>query len=169
MLFLQHALILDRHYLDEVFHIVVPVVEHGAGELTACIEIMLADELVQLLAVGAVLDKVDFHHIHVAEVVEVVVLVPYVGHTATHTCGKVAARLAEHYHASACHVLATVVASTLDDSDGTRVAHTEAFAYLTVDIQLARCGSIESSIAGDDVVFGREVAADRRQDGNTAS
>ena len=37
LLFLQHTLILDRHYLDEVFHIVVPVVEHGAGELTACI------------------------------------------------------------------------------------------------------------------------------------
>ena len=115
----------------------VPVVEHGAGEFTAGIEIVLADELVQLLAVCAVLDEIDFHHVHVAEVVEVVVLVPYIGYTTTHTSGKVTTCLTEHYHASACHVLAAVVASTLDDSNGTRVAYSEAFAYLTIDIQLA--------------------------------
>ncbi len=147
----------------------VPVVEHGAGELTACIEVVLANQLVQLLAVGAVLHEVDLHHVHVAEVVEVVVLVPYIGNTTTHTCGEVTARLTEHYHSTACHVLTAVVAGTLDDGYGTRVAHTEALAHLTVDVQLTACGTIETGVTCDDVVLGREVAADGRKDRNTTS
>ena len=78
LLLLENSLILDWHYLDEILYVVVPVVEHGTGELTACVEIMLTNQLVQLLAIGAVLHEVDFHHIHVTEVIEVVVLIPYI-------------------------------------------------------------------------------------------
>ncbi len=123
----------------------------------------------QLLAIGAVLHEVDLHHIHVAEVVEVVVLVPYVGDTTTHTSGEVTASLTEHYHTTARHVLAAVVAGTLDDGYGTRVADTETLTYLTVDVKLTTCGTVETGVTSDDVVLGREVAADRRKDGNTTS
>ena len=54
LLLLENSLVLDWHYLDEILYVVVPVVEHGTGELTAGIEIMLTDQLVQLLAIGAV-------------------------------------------------------------------------------------------------------------------
>ena len=40
-------------------------------------------------------------------------------HTTTHTSGEVTARLAEYYHTTACHILTTVIACTLDDGNGT--------------------------------------------------
>ena len=124
---------------------------------------MLADELVQLLAVVAVIDEVYLHHVHVAEVVEVVVLVPHVGHAARHAGGEVAASLAEHHDTSASHILAAVVARTLDDGSRAGVAHAEALAHLAVDVELAARGAIQTRVAGDDVVLGGEVAAYRRQ------
>ena len=88
LLFLQNSLILYWHHLDEVVDIMAPIVEHGTCELRTSIEIMLADKLVELLAIVAIFNKVNLHHIHIAEIVEIVVLVPYVGHTSrlTSTC-----------------------------------------------------------------------------------
>ena len=157
LFFLEHALVLDRHYLDEVFNVAVPVVEHGTGEFAARVEIVLADELVKLLAVGVFFHEIDFHHVHVAEIVEVVVLVPDVGHAARHTSGEVASRLAKHYHASTRHIFTAVVAGTLDDGNGSRVAHTETFTHLAVDVEFARGGTIETGVTGDDVVLGMEI------------
>ena len=169
LLLLENSLVLDWHYLDEILYVVVPVIEHGTGKLTAGIEIMLTDQLVQLLAIGAVLHEVDLHHIHVTEVIEVVVLIPYVGNTTTHTSGEVTAGFTENYYSTARHILAAVVTSTLNHGDGTGVTNTKALAYLTIDIQLTACGTIQTGVTGDDVILGREVAADRRKDGNTTS
>ena len=80
---------------------------------------MLAYEFQQFLARDAVLDEVDFNHIHVAEVVECVLGVVNVGHTTTHACSEVAARLAEHHHTTSRHVFAAVVAGSFDDGNGT--------------------------------------------------
>ena len=166
---MQYSLVFDWHYLDEVLYVVIPIIEHGASQLTACVEIVLTNQLVQLLAIGAVLDEVDLHHIHITEVVEVVVLVPDISDTTAHTSGEVAASLTEHYDTSTGHVLTAVVACTLDDGDGTRVTHTEALAHLTVDVKFTTCGTIETSVTCDDIILGREIAADRRKDGNTTS
>ncbi|CCY64902.1 putative uncharacterized protein [Prevotella sp. CAG:1124] len=124
---------------------------------------MLANQLVQLFAVRAFLHEVYLHHVHVAEVVEVVALVPHVRYAAAHSCGKVASGLAEHYNAASGHVLAAVVSCPFDYRYGSRVAHAEAFAHLTVDVQLAGSGSVEARVACYGVVFGVEVAAHGRQ------
>ena len=87
LLLLENSLVLDWHNLDEILYVVVPVIEHSTGELTTSIEIMLTNQLMQLLAIGAVFHEVNLHHIHVTEVIEVVVLIPYVGNTTTHTSG----------------------------------------------------------------------------------
>ena len=137
LLFFEHALVLDGHYLDEVLDVTMPVVEHTTSEGRACVQIVLTDELEQFLARNRVLNQRELHHIHVAEVVERMVRVVDVGHTARHSCGEVAARLSEHHHATAGHVLAAVVASTLDDGDGSRVSDAEALADLTIDIEFA--------------------------------
>ena len=42
-----------------------------------------------------------------------------VGHTTTHASSEVTTGLAQHNHASASHILAAVVASTFNHSDGT--------------------------------------------------
>ncbi|CUQ47632.1 Uncharacterised protein [Segatella copri] len=62
-----------------------------------------------------------------------------------------------------------MIASALNHGDGTGVTNTEALAYLTIDIQLTACGTIQSGVTGDDVILSREVAADRRKDGYTTS
>ena len=80
--------------------------------------------------------------------------------TATHAGGEVATRLSEHDHTTARHVFAAVVARALDDGDGTRVTHTEALAHTAIDIQLAAGGSVETRVAGDDVVLGTEIGTD---------
>ena len=97
-------------------------------------EVVLTDELKQFFARNTVLNKAKLYHIHVTEVVEVVRGVVDVGHTTTHTSSKVAACLTEHNHASASHIFTAVVASTLDDGNGTRVAHAKALTYLTINI-----------------------------------
>ena len=130
---------------------------------------MLADKFEQLFAADAVLDQRQLHHIHVAEVVEGVIGVIHVGHTARHACGEVPACLTEHYHATARHVFAAVVARTLDDGDGTRVAYAEALAYSTVDIEFTTGGTIESRVAGDDIILSGEVGSCGRQDGYSSS
>ena len=38
LLLLENSLVLDWHYLDEILYVVFPVIEHGTGKLTACVE-----------------------------------------------------------------------------------------------------------------------------------
>ena len=52
-----------------------------------------------------------------------------------------------------------MVACALDDGDGSRVAHTETFAYLTVDIEFARSSTVQSSVTCNDVLLSLEVVA----------
>ena len=143
----------------------VPVVEHRAGEFRTGVEVVLADEFVQFLAVAAVVHEVDFNHVHVAEVVEVAVLVPHIGHATAHSGCKVASCFAENHHTSAGHILAAVVARAFNHGRGSRVAHSETLAHLSVDIQFAACCAIKSGVSGDDVVLCREIAAYRGQYG----
>ena len=155
LLFLQHALVLDGHNLDEVLHVTPPVVEHPARQPGSGIQVMLANQLVQLLAVRAFFHEVDFHHVHVAEVVEVVAFVPHVGHAAAHARREVAPGLSQHHDAASGHVLAAVVARPLDNGNGPGVAHGEAFAHLPVDVQLAGSGPVKPRVAGYGVVLRR--------------
>ena len=89
----------------------------------------------------------------------------------THAGSEVAPGLAQYHHTATGHILATVVAGTLNHGDGTRVTHTEALTHLTVDIELAAGGTIESRISGNDVLFGFVVIAPAgwRQDRDTAT
>ena len=120
-------------------------------------QVVLANQFQQFLARHTVLHQINLHHVHIAEVVERVLGVIDVGYTSRHTCGKVPADLAEHHHTTACHILTAVVAGALDDGYGSRVAHTEALAYLAIDVQLARGGTVETGVAGNDIVFRMEV------------
>ena len=157
LLFFQHTFVLYRHHLDEVLYVAVPVVEHPACQGGTRMQVVLANQFQQFLARHTVLHQINLHHVHIAEVVERVLGVIDVGYTSRHTCGKVPAGLAEHHHTTACHILTAVVAGALDDGYGSRVAHTEALAYLAIDVQLARGGTVETGVAGNDIVFRMEV------------
>ena len=120
---------------------------------------MLADKFVQLLAGGGVFEQREFHHVHVAEVVESSFRIPDVGHAAAHARSKVAARLSQYNDTTSGHVLAAVIAHALDDGNGARVAHGEAFARSSVDVDLAAGSTIEQGVARDGILFGGKVAA----------
>ena len=123
----------------------------------------------QFFTTDTVLHEVDLHHIHIAEIVEVVVLVPYVGNTSRHTCREVTSRLTEYDDPSTCHILTAMVTSTLQDGNGSRVTDTETLSDLTIDIHLTGGGTIESCVAGNDIFLSGKVRTGRRQDGDTSS
>ena len=52
-----------------------------------------------------------------------------------------------------------MVTSTLNHSDGTRVAHAKTFAHLTIDVEFATSSTIETRISSDDIVFSLKVVA----------
>ena len=164
-LFFEHALVLDGHHLDEVLDIAVPVVKHASCEGRTRMKIVLTDEFKEFLARYGVLDQRELYHIHIAEIVKRMVGVINVGHTATHTRSKVTTRFAQYHHATARHILATMVAGTLDDRRGSRVAHAKTLTYHSVDIELTRGGTIETGITSYNILFGFEViaATSRRQ------
>ena len=130
---------------------------------------MLANELVQFLAVGGFFDEAQLHHFHIAEIVEVAVRVPDVGHTAGHACGKVASRLSEYHHASTGHVLTAVVAYALHYGYGAGVADGKALACTAVDVNFAACGAIKQGVACNRVLLRLEVATYRGQDGDAST
>ena len=94
-----------------------------------------------------------------------------ISHAARHACREVAAGLAEHHHAAACHIFAAVVARSLDDGDGPAIAHAEALTDDAVDVQLARGGAVESGVARYDILFGLEffTATGWRQDADASA
>ena len=97
------------------------------------------------------------------------VLVPDIGHTTAHTGGEVSSCLTKHNHPTACHVLAAVVACAFQYRNGTRVPDTEAFTYLTIDIELTAGGAVKTRITCDDIVLSSEVSTCRRKNGNTSA
>ena len=128
---------------------------------------MLADQFVQFLAADTILDEVDLHHVHIAEIVKVVVLVPNVGNTSRHAGGKVAPSLTEDDDSSSRHILTAVVTGSFEDGNGSRVTHTETLAHLTIDVELSGSGTIQSCVTCDDVLFSDEISTGRGEDGDT--
>ena len=122
-------------------------------------QIVLTYQLEQFLPADAVLYQRQFHHVHIAEVVEVVVRVIYIGDASRHSGSEIPSRLAQHNHPPACHILAAVVASALDNGYRSRVAHTEALTYLAIYIQFAAGGTVEPRISCDNVLLGMEILA----------
>ena len=80
-----------------------------------------------------------------------------VGDAARHSGGEIPAGGTEDEGHSAGHVLAGVVADAFDHGRGARVAHAEAFGGDAAHQRRARRGSVETGVAGDDVLFGAEV------------
>ena len=134
----------------------MPVIKHPSCKGRVRVLEVVADKTVQLAVVGHVVDERQLYHLHVAEIIKVAVGIPYICHASAHTGSEVTACGAEHHGASACHVFAAVVAHAFDNSSGTRIAHTEAFADTTVDVYLTGCSSIKESVAGYDIFFGCE-------------
>ena len=157
LFFFEHTFVLNGDNLDEVLNDTLPVVEHTTCEGRTRVQVMLADEFEQFLARYTVFNETEFHHIHVAEIVEGVVWVVDVGNTTTHTGSEVTASLAKYNHTPASHILTTVITSALDDGYGSRVSDAKTLTDLSVDIQLSACSTVETSVSCDDIILCTEI------------
>jgi hypothetical protein len=104
------------------------------------------DERAQLERRGGV-EQRRLDELGVQSDVQHAVRIPDVRTTPGHPGREVASHRAEHDHGPVRHVLAAVVADTLDDGDGTRVAHREALAGTARAIELSAGRSVEDGVA----------------------
>ena len=96
--------------------------------------------------------RFQIHHLLVAQSGKDTLFIQHIGDAAAHARGEVAAHGADHHHAAAGHVLATVVADALDDGLGAAVADGETLAGTAAEEGLAAGGAVEGHVADDDVL-----------------
>ena len=82
--------------------------------------------------------------------------------TAAHTCGEVFAGFAEDYNRAARHVLAAVVADTLNNRRCAGISYAEAFTGDAGNKGTACRGAVKGNVTDDDVFLGLEDGVFRR-------
>ena len=112
----------------------------------------LPDQVLQQGNVILVLYRFQADHVLVDPLIEVPIFVQHVGDAAAHTGSEVLARLAQHHHSAAGHVLAAVVAHAFDDSGSAGITDAEPLAGYTADKGLAAGSAVEGNVADDDVL-----------------
>src|SRR5215212_11921696 len=112
--FLQYALEVVRHDLDELGQNFIPLLEHAPCPFAPAPLQMALDHPVQELYVLLALDGLQADHVHVAQGLEASRLVEDERDTTAHPGCEVATRLAEHNDDPARHVLASVIPDALD-------------------------------------------------------
>mmetsp|Transcript_213 Transcript_213/g.556 ORF Transcript_213/g.556 Transcript_213/m.556 type:complete len:772 (+) Transcript_213:552-2867(+) len=156
-----------REDAHELFGARRPTIKDAAGHSAACEALMCIQQLLQVRQISRV-DGVFFVRVNSEQLcashrdpfLEVGLRVPYPGNATAHARAEVLANLAKHYHAAPGHVLTAVVARTLDDGPGARVPHREALSAESTDQADSRGGSVEGSVADDDVLLRHEAGLD---------
>eukprot|EP00732_Lithocolla_globosa_P002212 Lithocolla_globosa_v1_NODE_1384_length_2617_cov_4.443794.p2 type:complete len:159 gc:universal NODE_1384_length_2617_cov_4.443794:1683-2159(+) len=132
------------------------VVENALCMFRACVLNMQSNQTFQLLNLMRVSERHQLDHLSVAEFAELAMFVIHIGDASAHSGSKVASDRAQHHHTTARHVLTPVVSDTFDDSGCTRVSDTEALGCHACKESRATSRAIQTHIADNDVVFGRE-------------
>ncbi len=168
LFFLQHFFVFDRDYLDELVYVMSPVIEQDACQFGTGVEVMLADEFVQLLAV---------------EASSMSSVPPFPCYRNNRSCRLCSIRkphrrtyLRQSYVPSV-RVLPHVRRSCIRSNGHphpllrlcTGVADGKAFAYTAVDIYFTACCAIKQGVTGDRIFLRLEIAAYRGQYGDTSA
>src|SRR5665213_153112 len=114
-------------------------------------------EMLHIVQHALVGEAVNVDELVVVAIDEAALHVEHVGKAAGEAGAEVQAGAAQNTDHAAGHVLAAVIAGTLDDRDRARVAHREALAGLAGREQLAAGGAIQAGVAHDDGIA-RDVA-----------
>src|SRR6187455_1096916 len=125
-LFRERALVLAWHHLDHVTPHNGKVREQAFGVNASRVRHVLHDGDAQEVDVLGVGKRLQVHHLPVATALELPIEVEHIRYAAAHAGSEVTAGAAEHYHASAGHVLAPVITSALDHHDRAAVTNAEA-------------------------------------------
>ena len=100
----------------------------------------------------------EINRADIAAEIEVIGTVVDVCDTARHAGSEVGSRGTEYHDTSTSHILASVVADSLDDRRESAVADREAFAGLTVEEDSAGGAAIADHVSGDHIVRRRKLA-----------
>ncbi|GKT49344.1 uncharacterized protein ColSpa_09525 [Colletotrichum spaethianum] len=160
----EDTLVVDRHDLDEARQSPVEVHQDASGELGTSVVVVVLDEAAEIGDLGGLLDSLGLHHLGVELREEVLVNVEDVGDTAGHTGSEVAASAAQNDDTAASHVLATVVADTLNDSGGTGVTDGESLRSNTTEEASTLGSTVQADVTNDDVLLSLEHGGTGRVD-----
>src|SRR5215831_11492386 len=114
---------------------------------------MLKDHVLERLGFIRVFDWRELNHGAIAAPGKVSIFIKHVGDAPRHAGAEVSSGLAEHNHAAASHVFASVIADPFDDGSQTAVSDAEAFTCDAIDVGFAAGGAVEGNIADDHIVF----------------
>src|SRR5690348_12657490 len=118
---------------------------------------MASDEISNDLRILRFENRLKIYRFEVASLFgEVEMLVEDIGDAAAHSCGKISATRSEHQHQAIGHVLAAVIADSLNQGGGAGVANSEAFPSHPVEKRFAARGAVKCNIADQNVLFGSE-------------
>ena len=137
---LQHALVILRHDLDELRHVMLfQSASTRAARSLLRVGLMPLDHLPHLLRSRPASASFSSSTIcRLQRAGEIAGFVEHVGDAAGHAGRKVAPGPAQHDHAAAGHVFAAVIADGFDDRVDAAVAHAEPFARHAADERLRR-------------------------------
>src|SRR5208282_3661050 len=156
MLPFEHHPILSRQYSYKLRSVVVPLVEDPPRDRALRVLQVPHDQRMQLLEFVAIADRTQLDHPGVAARRERAVFVKHVRHTAAHAGREVTAGLAQNHDQAARHVLASMVADSLDDRVRAAVTHRESLAGYAAEERFTAGGAVERDVADNDVVLGLE-------------
>src|SRR5437764_1784384 len=157
----QDALVVEGHDLHPPIEERVPLGENPLGDSRSGSLAVLLHEGTQLFEV-LLGRRLELDHLGVALRREGAVGVEHVRDAAAHARREVAASRTEDDDAAAGHVLAAVVADTLDHRVHARVADAEALARQPAEERAAAGGAVEHGVADHDVLLRPERDALRR-------
>src|SRR5208337_1331489 len=165
----KHALVLVRIDLDELRLSVCPVFEDPRGARAAGGRPMTRKQVADLLHVSGINKRLEIDAGLVAAANgEVALIVVDVGDAATHAGGEVAPCGTENDDKAVGHVLAAVIAHTLDDGSRSGVADGETLTCDSVQEDFAGCGAVENDVADENTFF-RQVTGGLGGIGDDAS
>ena len=98
-------------------------------------------------------DAMDFDKFLVNPVNEVAVEVKYIRNAAGHASSKIVTGVSQNCNYTAGHVLTAMVANTLDNSVGARVAYRETLPGESRGEQLATGCTVETGVADDGCIL----------------
>jgi hypothetical protein len=142
----------------------VPLRDVPSSELTfraraSSVPGVLLDQAPQKLEVAALSHSREINHRSITLLLELSELIEHERHPAAHTSSEVSARTSEHDDCAARHVLAAMIADSLDYRDRAAVPDSEPLADNSCDVRFAGCRAVEYRVAGQNRLIGNELRA----------
>src|SRR2546430_11459966 len=146
----EHLAVLDRHHAHELAHGFFPAGQEPPGNRGVRVVVVALDEPADGRDVLLV-ERLDLDHALVAALLERAVVVEHVCDASAHAGGEVPARAAEDHHEALGHVLAAVVADTLDHGGDAAVAPADALARPAAEEPLPAPTAVGADVAPHDL------------------